>query len=277
MIKTKKKFILKKSELGNKFRVENNNLDLTAILEKNEFETIKLKDIASYYRENRSPNTTKDVTFKYVQISDIDVNLGLIKSCTIYKGENAPNNAKRIMRKNDILISTRRPTRGAIVTVQDEFDGEICSIFFTSIRIHDLSIVNPIYLSLFLRTSFCRYQFQAMITETAYPVISDDDIMDMIILLPSLDDQNKLALEWQSSVKNFIGQLNTAYSGLITTKQSIENYILKEDAEKLPVPNFDLQITDSNGEILTNTNLQIKLNNFKESSLKQQLLDKFYK
>ncbi len=275
MIKTKKKFILKKSDLGNKFRVENNNLDLTTILEKNEFKTVKLKDIASFHRENRSPNVTKDVTFKYVQISDIDINLGLIKSCTLYKGENAPNNAKRIMRKDDILISTRRPTRGAIVTVPDEFDGEICSIFFTTIRVHDVSVIDPIYLSLFLRTSFCRYQFQAMITETAYPVINDGDILDMIILLPSIDEQHKLASKWQSSIKNFINQLSTAYEGLITIKQEIEKYILKEDAEKLSVPTFDLQITDSDGEVLNSTDSPIKLNYFKESSLKQQQLAKF--
>ena len=275
MIKTKKKFVLKKSELGNKFRVENNNLDLSSIIEKNEFEVVKLKEIASYQRENRNTSTSKNITFKYVQISDIDTNLGIIRSCTLYKGANAPNNAKRKIRKDDILISTRRPTRGAIVTVSDFFDGEICSIFFTVLRVLDKSRVNPYFLSLFLRTSFCRYQFESMITETAYPVISDDDVLEMSILLPPLSDQERIASMYQDSIKKFNNSLNTAYKELIISKQYIENFILKNESEKLTIPTFGLQIFDSNGEEMNIKDFEKELHYFKKDSKKQRNLDTF--
>lgn len=276
MIKTKKKFILKRSELGSKFRVENNNLDLSPLIEKNEFRICKLKDIAAYHRENRNVKNSINDTFKYIQISDIDCNLGIIKSCTMYKGSDAPNNARRIIRKDDIIISTRRPTRGAIVAVPEEFDGEICSVFFTSVRVHDKSIVNPQYLALFLRTSFCRYQFQSMITETAYPVISDDDILDMIILLPSMEEQLKLANQNHTSLKKFIYNLNVAYKELITNKQEIEDYILKNESEKLIAPRFDLQIFDSDGNEISDKEQLPDLIYFKNSNRKQKRLDKFF-
>ena len=275
MINTKKKFVLKKSELGNKFRVENNNLDLSSIIEKNEFEVVKLKEIASYKRENRNTSTSKNVTFKYVQISDIDTNLGIIKSCTLYKGTDAPKNAKRIMKKDDILISTRRPTRGAIVTVSDIFDGEICSIFFTVLQILDKSRVNPYYLSLFLRTSFCRYQFESMITETAYPVISDDDVLEMFVLLPSLPDQERIASMYQNSINKFNNSLNTAYKELIISKQYLENFILKSESEKLTIPTFGLKIFDANGEEMTIKDFKKELHYFNKNSKKQRNLDAF--
>lgn len=274
MIKTKKKFTIKKSELGSKFRVENNNLDLGSILERSNFSVVKLRDIASYHRENRNISKSKDVTFKYVQISDIDVNLGTIKSCTVYKGSEAPNNARRIMRKDDILVSTRRPTRGAIVSIPDLFDGEICSIFFTVLRVMDKSKVNPAFLAIFLRTSFCRYQFHSMITETAYPVISDDDVLDMIILLPSLKDQNKIVSTYEEAIKNFNTNLNTAYNDLISSKQSIENFVLKDEAEQIPIPVFGLAMLDSTGEEISLDKIPTT-HTFRKHTSKQPNLEEF--
>ena len=277
MIKTKKKFLLKKSQLNAKFRVENNNLDLSSILLNNNFQIVKLRDIASYHRENRNTSKSKDVFFKYVQISDININLGIIKSCTIYKGNQAPNNARRIMHKDDILVSTRRPTRGAIVTVPDTFDGEICTVFFTTLQVLDTSAINPHFLSLFLRTSFCRYQFESMITETAYPVITDDDVLDMIILVPSLDKQNKIVADYHEAIKKFKDHLNSAYDQLIKSKQRIENLVLGNESERLVIPTFNLQIFNKDGEeiSLSDSNLKDKLNHFKPNKKKHPRLDDF--
>lgn len=274
MIKTKKKFTIKKSELGSKFRVENNNLDLGSILEQSNFSVVTLREIATYQRENRNTSKSKDLTFKYVQISDIDVSLGTIKSCTVYKGSEAPNNARRIMRKDDVLVSTRRPTRGAIVSVSDIFDGEICSIFFTVLRVKDKSLVNPAFLAIFLRTSFCRFQFENMITETAYPVISDDDVLDMIILLPSLEEQLTIVSMYEGAVKNFNSSLNSAHKNLIFSKQSIENFVLKNEAEKLTIPSFGLQMFDSSGKEVSVDSIPTN-HAFRKNAVKTPNLEKY--
>src|SRR5437667_11413457 len=105
MIKTQKAFTLKKSQLGKKFRVENNNLDLSALLSDSELESSRLGDLAFAHRDERSKKATADKQFKYIQISDIDVNLGRIKSYARYKGSEAPNNARRVMKYGDVLVS----------------------------------------------------------------------------------------------------------------------------------------------------------------------------
>ncbi len=273
MIKTKKKFTLKKSELGSKFRVENNNLDLGSILKNNSFKVVKIREIANYHRENRNTSKSKDTMFKYVQISDIDTNLGIIKSCTVYKGSEAPNNARRIMLKDDILVSTRRPTRGAIVTIPDLFDGEICSIFFTVLRVKDRTIVDPNFLSIFLRTSFCRYQFESMITETAYPVISDEDVLDMIILLPPIDDQHKIVSKNKKTIEKFNENLNKAYYDLFISKQEIEDQFLQDHAENLAIPTFGLRIFDKTGEEISPDSITSKHAFGKSSTKKAKLSD----
>jgi type I restriction enzyme S subunit len=196
MIIVKKKFILKKSQLAKKFRVENNNLDISAIVGKSGYTVKRLGDIAPAHKLKRDVKETADTTIKYVAIGDIDIHLGRIKSFFKCTGKTAPNNAKRIMKYGDILVSTRRPTRGAVVTVPQEFDNEICTVFFTSLSVINWEEADPFYISLFLRTSLGRLQFQSMITETAYPVISDEDVENITILLPPIEKQRELVLSF---------------------------------------------------------------------------------
>ena len=60
MIKTKKKFCLNISEVSRKFRVENNNLDITEITKKSDFEICKISDLCVVHRNNREKKTTDD-------------------------------------------------------------------------------------------------------------------------------------------------------------------------------------------------------------------------
>jgi type I restriction enzyme S subunit len=249
MITTKKSFILSKSALSRKFRVENNNLDISSLINNSDLTMRKISEIAIPHRNERNRKETLNKEIKYIQISDVDVLLGRIKSYRKFIGSKAPNNARRIMKYGDVLISTRRPTRGAIVTVPKEFDNEICTVFFTTLTINNWDEVWPWYLSLFLRTSLGRFQFQSLITETAYPVISDDDVMDIQVLLPPIEKQKEISENYNNSIKNYFEKLNNAHNSLVVSKQNIENYILGNEAEIIKEEKFGLDIKEIEEEI----------------------------
>lgn len=244
MITVKKSFSLKKSQLAKRFRVENNNLDISALIANSGFTAKKVGEIAKPHRNERNRKKTADDVFKYVQISDIDTHLGRIKSYRSFKGSEAPNNARRIMNYGDVLISTRRPTRGAVVAVPKEFDKEICTIFFTTLTINDWDEVDPSYLALFLRTSLGRFQFQSLITETAYPVINDEDVEDIVVLLPEIDVQRKLAKDYNDSVVDFFSKINEAYALITNSRQEVENLLLGKEAESLEIPIVGLTVEE---------------------------------
>lgn len=250
MIIVKKKFVLKKSQLGKKFRVENNNLDISALVSNSGYTVKRLGDVAPAHKNKRNVRDTAESSFKYVAIGDIDIHLGRIKSFTKCKGNSAPNNAKRIMKHGDILVSTRRPTRGAVVTVPQDFDNEICTVFFTSLSVLNWEETDPFYISLFLRTSLGRLQFQSMITETAYPVISDEDVENITILFPPIEKQRELVAEYNSSVESFFVKLNEAYSSITVSRQNIETTLLGNAGETIAPLKFGLdteEIIDDNG------------------------------
>jgi type I restriction enzyme S subunit len=240
VISTKKAFTLERSALGKKFRVENNNLDVTALIQESGFEAVRLGDIARAHREERDRKATASSQFRYVQISDIDVAVGRIKSYRTFLGNEAPNNARRVMAEGDVLVSTRRPTRGAIAAVPPEFAGHVCTVFFTTLRVINREEVVPAYLALFLRTSLGRFQFQSLITETAYPVIGDEDVENVVVLLPDPPHQAEIAEAYSLAVDVFFNQINGAYASLVSARQAVETTMLGTHAETLAVPRFGL-------------------------------------
>jgi type I restriction enzyme S subunit len=242
MIEVKRSFTLPKSKLSRKFRVENNNLDLAELIEATGYNVARIGDLAKAHRKERKRKETADSCFKYVQISDIDVELGRIKSFRTFTGATAPNNARRIMKHGDVLVSTRRPTRGAVVAVPKEFDGDICTVFFTTLTIGNWDVLDPGYLALYLRTSLGRMQFQSHITETAYPVISDVDVEDMTVLYPHIVEQRRVAQEYDAAVEHFRSTINMAYHDIAMAQQSLESFVLGDDAESIPVRQFSLEI-----------------------------------
>lgn len=235
MISTKKQFTIRRSALAKKFRVENNNLDITALIGATGHTVHRLGDLASAHRYERNKKATSASAFRYVQIGDIDVELGRIKSFRSFTGADAPNNARRLMSYGDVLVSTRRPTRGAIVAVPAEFEGHICTVFFTTLRVANWKVLEPRYLALFLRTSLARFQFQSMITETAYPVISDDDVESMTVLLPPLDEQHRLVEAYDTAISAYFSSINAAASAMVGARQRVEDAVVGRDAERLAV------------------------------------------
>ena len=175
------------------------------------------------------------------QISHSFASCSYIKSFRVFRGSDAPNNARRIMKHGDVLISTRRPTRGAVVAIPQEFDGHICTVFFTTLTITDWNVLDPFYLALFLRTSIGRMQFQAHITETAYPVITDADVEDMTILYPDIDEQHRITKQYNNAVKDFHDTLNEAYRHIAKARQFVEDFVLGHHAETIPVKQFALE------------------------------------
>jgi type I restriction enzyme S subunit len=193
-VHSEKRFAIAISELSLKWRVENNNLrGIKEALQSSHYSLVKVGDLVEFVTTRYEPTQQ----FRYIEIGDIDVATGAIvtEQLAEYYPETAPNNAQRQVKKGDILISTRRPTRGAIAVVPAELDGEVATLFFSIARLKDISLALPEYVCAFLRTPISQAQIRAAITETTYPVISDSDVARLLLALPPLEIQSKVVQE----------------------------------------------------------------------------------
>lgn len=72
-----------------------------------------LGEIAVFSSESWNQKSYFNYIFPYIEISAIDILTGEVKEIDQVPIHNAPSRAKKIVRKDDIIISTTRPNRGA--------------------------------------------------------------------------------------------------------------------------------------------------------------------
>lgn len=161
-----------------------------------------VESCADIITEKRNPALEPDKAFIYIDISSVDVTTGMITNPQELLGEEAPSRARKVVKAGDIIISTCRPTRGAIAIVPKELDNQICSTGFSVIRAHQ-DISNQ-YLHFILRSDAVKEQFRKFSTGSSYPAILDDDVKKTVIPVPSKAVQNEIAkkVDRQTKIRN---------------------------------------------------------------------------
>jgi len=148
-------------------------------------------EVADVVKEKKDPTKEPDLTFIYVDISSVNVLSGVIENPQEITGDEAPSRARKLVERNDIIISTCRPTRGAIALIPENLDGEICSTGFSVIRAK--KGINPLYLHFALRLDSTLEQFRKWSTGSSYPAILDEDIEKTKIPVPDKEVQDVIA------------------------------------------------------------------------------------
>jgi restriction endonuclease S subunit len=153
----------------------------------------RVGDIVSFPKETKNPNKNPEVPFRYIDISSIHIVTGEIGEPTEMLGIDAPSRARQVVHSGDIVISTVRPTRGAIAIIPEDMDGYICSTGFSIIRPNEKVMTE--YLHTALRLSTTREQFGRRSAGSSYPAILENDIKVTLIPLPTKEQQKEIADE----------------------------------------------------------------------------------
>lgn len=114
----------------------------------------------------------------YVEIGDINIGDGSA-SYNVIETEDLPDNAKILTRRGDVLVSTVRPNRGAVAILEE--DNLLVSGAFTVLRQKEdypKEVLQVLFRTELYRDWLLRYN-----GGTSYPVIKDEDVLNMPIPL----------------------------------------------------------------------------------------------
>ena len=108
----------------------------------------------------------------------------------------APSRAKMIVRNSDIIVSTTRPHRGAVATVQcAEDEIQIASTGFCVLREMKRNDVLKEYLQWTLLDDYVLLQMLQRSSGGNYPAIVPDELKKIVIPIPSIEDQRIICKE----------------------------------------------------------------------------------
>ena len=135
-------------------------------------------------------NVDASEKFKYIDLTSVDRSSHSIVDPQIITSQNAPSRAQRIVKTNDVIFATTRPTLKRLCIISKEYDGNICSTGFCVIRPH-LSVL-PKWIYYNLSTEEFYDYVEPLQTGATYPAITDNDIRNYTIYLPSIEDQQSI-------------------------------------------------------------------------------------
>ena len=167
-------------------------------------------------------------SYNYIEIGDVNVNDGTA-SANRLDVEVLPANAKKLVNRGDLIVSKVRPNRGAVAIIDFDATDLIVSGAFTVLRVKKDSVFANETLKVLLRTKIYREWMLKFNIGTQYPVIRDEDILNLPI--PCIDEST------QRQIASLVRQSHTLNAESVrlleAAKRAVEIAIEQDEAAGL--------------------------------------------
>jgi type I restriction enzyme S subunit len=153
------------------------------------WKSVQIKDIAEINPDSISPKTSKNTLINYIDLES--VKNGKILAIKEMQFRDAPSRAKRVVKKGDVLFSTVRPYLKNFTIIENEQENLIASTGFAILRAKENSDAGFIYQTLY--SDIFMNQIIIEMKGSNYPAVNASDVEKVEILLPTIEEQQKIA------------------------------------------------------------------------------------
>jgi len=159
--------------------------------------------------ETVNPLQTPNTEFDYIDVSSVSNATFQIEATQRLKGKDAPSRARKLVKTNDILFATIRPTLQRIAVVPDHLDQQVCSTGYFVLRVKPG--IDHRFIFHFLFTEIFAKQMESLQKGASYPAVTDGDVRAQVISVPPLPEQQRI-----------VGVVDEAFAGLATAHANAE-------------------------------------------------------
>ncbi len=138
------------------------------------------------------PTKNPDEPFRYVDVSAVSNELWKITTPAEHKGSGAPSRARKLVRADDAIFATVRPTLKRVALVPEDLDGQIVSTAFCVLRA-DPMLADPGFIYYSLLTDEFVDRVGNLQRGASYPAVTDSNVLDQEITVPPLPEQRAIA------------------------------------------------------------------------------------
>jgi type I restriction enzyme S subunit len=159
--------------------------------------------------ETVNPPASPEMEFDYIDVSSVSNRTFRIEETQSLIGKDAPSRARKLVKTNDVLFATVRPTLQRIAIVPEELDHQVCSTGYFVLR--PKQILDHRYVFYYLFSAEFMAQMQSLQKGASYPAVTDGEVKAQLIPLPPLPEQ-----------KRIVAILDEAFDAIATAKANAE-------------------------------------------------------
>jgi len=194
---------------------------------------VNLKSITEKTLQWKPAKEPRDF-FYYIDVSSVSNETFSIKKPQKINATSAPGRARKIVKWQDTIYATIRPSLKRIAYISNEYDDQIASTAFCVIR-PDRNKAFPLYIYYSLLSDPINSKIIELQHGASYPAVTDKDILNQSIPLPPLKEQQKIAavlLKIQQAIEVQESIIETAQDLKKSTMQHVFTYGLLEEKTK---------------------------------------------
>lgn len=129
-------------------------------------------------------------TYRYIDLTSVSIESKSITETTPINAKNAPSRAQKLVKKDDVIFATTRPSQQRYCLIDEEYSGEIASTGYCVLRAKKEQVLPKWILHCISSTEFKSYVEERQ-SGAAYPAISDANVKAFRIPIPCADNPEK--------------------------------------------------------------------------------------
>jgi len=170
------------------------------------------------------PTKYPEKEFTYLDVSSVNKETKEIEGAAVLLGKDAPSRARKLVRVNDVIFATVRPTHSRVALITEEYDRQVCSTGYFVLRGKE-NIENK-YLFYFLLTDEFNKQMEKLQKGASYPAVTDAEVKSILLRYPkSLPEQQRIVSILDKCFAAIEQSRNNAEQNLKNAKEIFESYL----------------------------------------------------
>ena len=159
--------------------------------------------------ETTNPLQSPEVEFEYIDVSSVSNSTFQIEETQTLKGKDAPSRARRLVKINDVLFATIRPTLRRIAIVPEYLNKQVCSTGYFVLR--PKPEIDHRFLFYWLFTEDFMGAMEQLQKGASYPAVTDAEVRAQTIPFPHLPEQQRI-----------VAILDEAFDGIAVARANAE-------------------------------------------------------
>ncbi|PKP52543.1 MAG: hypothetical protein CVT92_08270 [Bacteroidetes bacterium HGW-Bacteroidetes-1] len=176
--------------------------------------------------ETTDPTKNPDAEFTYLDVSSVNKETKEIETPTVLLGKDAPSRAKKLIKTDDVIFATVRPTHSRVAVIPEEFDEQVCSTGYFVLRTKES--VNNKLVFYFLLTKGFNEQMEKLQRGASYPAVTDNDVKGILFRFPKSMIEQQTIVRQLDALRAETKKLEAVYQKKMDDLEELKKAILQK-------------------------------------------------
>jgi type I restriction enzyme S subunit len=186
------------------------------------------KTLSEVLKKTESVDPTKKPNdeFIYLDVSSVNKETKEIENATVLIGKDAPSRARKLIKTNDVIFATVRPTHSRVALITEEYNEQVCSTGYFVLRAKEFLNNQLVYY--FLLTYGFNKQMEKLQKGASYPAVTDNEVKGITIPYPKSLNEQLAIVQKLDALSIQTKKLEAIYQQKIADLEELKKSILQK-------------------------------------------------